>query len=205
MGVGKGTGVVKAGEVKSGFGKKLASGVTISVLTLSFAACSTSKGPSVAANVTLQKAIDDYTAGNVTLAKSEFQQVVKTNPSDKYAWYNLGVIAQYAGSASEASTDYQQSLAIDPHFESPLFNYGLLKLTQNDLDSAIGYLGRAVVETPKDANAHWQLGLALAKRGKGKADNDRSTKELNTALKLDPSLIKSLGAPKSTATTTSTP
>ena len=203
MGVRQGTGGKVVG-LKGGL-KTVASGVMIGAMTLSFAACSTSKGGgTVAQNVTLQKALDDYHAGNVNLAKSEFQTYVKTNPSDKFGWYNLGVIAQYAGNTTESAKDYEKSLALDPHFESALFNYGLLKLTSNDLDTAIDYLGRATVEDGKDANAHWQLGLALAKRGKGKADNDRSTKELNAALKLDPTLIKQLGPPAST-TTTSTP
>ena len=114
MGVGTGTGVGK-GRVNKGL-RVVVSGVAISALTLGFAACSSDK-PDVAANATLQKALEDYRLGNTALAKTEFEAVVKANPNDKFAWYNLGVIAHYGGNASEASKNYLKSLAIDSHFQ----------------------------------------------------------------------------------------
>ena len=204
--MGEGTGVAGEGRVKNGL-KKVASGVAIGAMALSFAACSSSSGAKAIGTVTLQKALDDYRAGNVTLAKSEFQQLVKEDPNNKFGWYNLGVLAQYAGNTNDAATNYQKSIAIDPNFESALYNYGVLRMGSNDMDTAITYLGRAVAQNSKDANAHWNLGLALAKRGNtSKDDNTRSKNELNAGLKLDPSLIKTLGSPSGSATTTtSTP
>ena len=79
----------------------------------------------------------------------------------------------------------------------------MLRLAGNQLDDAIDYLGRAVAENGGDANAHWNLGLALAQRGRDKADNDRSTKELNAGLKINPDLIKSLSPKTAGIPTTS--
>jgi Tfp pilus assembly protein PilF len=190
MGVGTGTGVAKKVLVK-----RVACGVMAGIFVAGLGACS----PKVANNVTLQKALDDFRAGSTALAKSEFEQVVKEDPNNKYAWYNLGVLAQYAGDTSSSAKNYQKALDIDPRFESALYNYGVLKFSGNDLPSAITYLEKAIAENNQDANAHWNLGLALAKQG---SDSKRSTKELNAAIKLNPDLPKSLtGAPLKTGTT----
>ena len=197
-------GVVAGVKVRgrlSGVAKKVASGAVIGVLALSLAACSSGKAKVVG---TLDQGLADYRAGNIALAKSEFEQLVKNDPNNKFGWYNLGVLAQYAGNSSEASADYQKALTIDPSFESALYNYGLVKAAGNDLNAAIDLLGKAATANPKDAGAHWQLGLALAKRGDTtKGDNARSTKELNAGLKLDPTLIKSLTGSQQLSTTTS--
>ena len=179
---------------------KAVRGIGLGVLVAALAACSTGNGGTASGTATLQQALNDYTAGNVTLAKSEFQTVVKNDPNDKYGWYNLGVIAQGAGNNSDAGKDYLKSLAIDPAFESALYNYGVLQFQADQIPSAISYLRRAVAANPGDANAHWNFGLALARTGKP-ADNKEATTELNKALKINPALIKSLDiSPKSPLT-----
>ena len=201
MGASTGTGGAKKALVKT-----LACGLAMGMSVAALAACSTSNGSKVPANVTLQKALDDYRAGNTTLAKAEFEQVVKTDPTNKYGWYNLGVLAQDAGDKSTAATDYQKSLKLDSKFESALYNYGVLQYSLNKLDDAVSLLTRAVAQNGKDANAHWNLGLSLAARAH-KGDDKESTKELNAGLKLDPTLTKTLTtAPQVVpSTTTSTP
>jgi len=194
MGVGRGT-----GGVRSGLASKVVAGAAAGVMVVAMGACSTSsKTGGVAGNVTIAQALADYSTGNVTLAKAEFTQITKTDPGEKYAWYNLGVIAQGAGDNGTAADDYQQALKIDPNLESALYNYGVLMYQQKKFDDAINYLGKATTANPKDANALWDLGLALAQKG-DPADNARAKKVLNEALKLDPSLIKTLGPPKGAA------
>src|SRR4051794_20024548 len=75
----------------------------------------------------LSKALSDYFSGNVEVAKSEFQQVVDLDPANKYGWYNLGVIAQYAQDKKGAEADYKKALALDPNFEPVLYNLGVLR------------------------------------------------------------------------------
>jgi len=192
MGVGQGTGDGKKGFL-SNAGRRAGFVVLAVVLAVALAACSTSSS-GVDPNVSLSKALADYFAGNVSLAKSEFQAIVKADPTNKYAWYDLGVIAQGNGDTSGAATDYLKSIGIDPTFESPLYNLGVLRYQENNIDDAITYLTRAVAANAQDANAHWNLGLALARKDT-KPDNTLATKQLNEALKLDPALIKTLGVP----------
>ncbi len=198
MGVGH-----RTGENKKRFRSNAVHGVGIGVLAvvlaMMLAACSSS-GPSVDSGVTLQKALADYDAGNVSLAKAEFQELTKTDPTDYYPWYDLGVIAQGAGQTSSAVTDYGKALAIDPTFESALYNLGVVRFQQGNFPGAVNELTKAVASNPKDANAHWNLGLALV-RLDTKVDNKLATEQLNAALKIDPALLKTLGVPTRTTKT----
>lgn len=119
--------------------------------------------------------------------KTHFQQIVNRDPTNRYGWYNLGVIAQNAKDTKAAAQDFNKAIAIDPHFESPLYQLGLLYFQANDLPDAITYLGRAVAANPMDANAHWQLGLALAHTHMA-ADSRHAVQELNAALRINPRL-----------------
>ena len=145
----------------------------------------------------VEKALVDAGKGNTKLAKREFEAAVEHNANNKFGWYNLGVIASSAKDLKTAGTDYKNAITIDPHFQSALYNYGIL-LVADDLDQAIDYLAAAVRENDKDANAHWHLGLALAQRNNG-TDSARSTVELNKALKLNPRMVAGGATPPSTA------
>ena len=74
---------------------------------------------------------------------------------------------------SSAAKDYLQAIKIDPTFESALYNLGVLRFQSNEIPDAITYLARATVANPKDANAHWNLGLALIRHATP-ADNKRA-------------------------------
>ena len=91
MGVGTGTGVMK----------KVARGAAIGVLVVAMGACgSSSKGSSGPA--TISSALALYYAGETSKATTQFHDIVKADPTNKFGWYNLGVIAQYAGNSKEA-------------------------------------------------------------------------------------------------------
>jgi Tfp pilus assembly protein PilF len=137
----------------------------------------------------------DNTPAAVSCAKRQFEQVLQKDPQEKYAWYNLAVIAQGDKDATTAARDYEQAIAIDPKFESALYNLGLLRFHANDIQEAISDLGRAVAANPRDACAHWALGFAL-NRAIGRAGGLRATNEMRAALKLDPALIKSIRSSK---------
>jgi tetratricopeptide (TPR) repeat protein len=193
MGVSQGTGETRK-RFRSNANRAVGIGVCAVVLAAGLAACSTSKSPSVGSGVTLQKALADYDAGNITLAKAEFQELTTTTPTDYYPWYDLGVIAQDDQQVSTAVADYIKALDINPTFESALYNLGVVRFQQGNFPGAITELTKAVTSNPKDANAHWNLGLALV-RIHTKTDDALAKTELNKALALDPALIKTLGIP----------
>ena len=129
------------------------------------------------------------TARNMADAKKQFGALVKEDPKNKFGWYNLGVIAEYEHDTTAAAADDLEAIAIDPHFEAALYNYGVLQYGAADYPAAITYLRRAVKEDARDANALWHLGIALGMRHTPAADRE-ATRDLNAALKLDPTLVK---------------
>jgi tetratricopeptide (TPR) repeat protein len=126
--------------------------------------------------------------------KADFEQIVTSDPSNRYGWYNLGVIAQGARDSKSAAADFERAIAVAPNFESPLYQLGLSHFRANDIPDAVTDLSRAVAANPKDAYAHWYLGLAL-ERHDLKPGDTRPSREMGEALKLDPALLKTFARP----------
>ncbi|MEU4351122.1 tetratricopeptide repeat protein [Streptomyces sp. NPDC023838] len=116
-------------------------------------------------------------------AKRSFRQVLHLNPANKFAWYNLGVIAQHDNRTADARAAYDKALKIDPNFESALYNKAIL-IESSDIDQAIVLLRRIVGANPKAATAYLHLGQALGKAGRdGEAED-----AFGLAVRADPSL-----------------
>jgi tetratricopeptide (TPR) repeat protein len=139
---------------------------------------------------------------SVAEEKAAFEKVVEKDPNDFYGWYNLAVIADSQHDSKTAVADYQKAIAIKPDFEAALYNLGLIRMHARDYPEAVRLLSRAVAAGTRDANAHFDLGLALANLHSAAADA-RSKSELAAARKLDPGLFNGrlYGAPAPTSTT----
>jgi tetratricopeptide (TPR) repeat protein len=135
----------------------------------------------------LASALRAFSAGKVSFAQTTFETVVRQDPTSKYGWYDLGVIAQGANNLKGAQADYVKALALDPKFESALYNEGLVRFRAGSIIEAIPLLSRAVSLDPDDANAHWALGLVFARMNVPSADSE-VIHELSEALKLNPTL-----------------
>ncbi|MFF4573370.1 tetratricopeptide repeat protein [Streptomyces sp. NPDC001410] len=117
-------------------------------------------------------------------ATRTYQRVLKLQPRNKLAWYNLGVIAQRGGRTAEAREAYEKALKIDPKYGSALYNEAIL-LKSTDTDRAVELLKRAIAATPNAATAHLQLGWVLAQ----KHHDDEAENEFRRAVATDPSLL----------------
>jgi tetratricopeptide (TPR) repeat protein len=117
------------------------------------------------------------------LAVADYLAVVKRDPSNKLAWYDLGVIAHQAGQDTEAAKDYQAALAADPHYVPALYNLAILKTATDPKTAEQLYETAAEVE-PKNAKVHLNLGFVLKMLGQDAKGNA----EISQAVKLDPSL-----------------
>jgi len=126
----------------------------------------------------------------LTCDQTRFQAIAKDDPTNKYAPYDLGVIAQGRGNRAEAQTDFLRAIAIDPKFEAPLYQEGFLRFHANDIQGAISYLRRAVRSNPQDANAHWVFGIALSRESRAKSVQAEASAQLHDALTFDPALVK---------------
>lgn len=163
--------------------QKVVRSVVVGMLIVALGVCSSSTKSATASGNTLA----GYPEANVPLSKKVFQQRVKADPNNKDGWYMLGVIEQSDKDSESAIADYEKAIALDSKFESALYNLGVIRFQAGDYTAAISLLTRAVAANPNDANAHWTLGLALAKLHTV-AGNEQSRVELNRAAKLDPSL-----------------
>ncbi|MFJ8030660.1 tetratricopeptide repeat protein [Streptomyces sp. NPDC096032] len=120
-------------------------------------------------------------------AAQSYLRVVQLEPRNKFAWYNLGVAAQEAGSTAGAGSAYEMALKIDPQFPPALFNAALL-LEQSNPVRAVALLQRATSADPKAATAHLHLGIIWARR----AEEAKAVDEFRRAVSLDSSLLSSV-------------
>ena len=164
-------------------------------------ACSTSGTPKAAPSLSLRTPFQGGTPSFAAM-KAGFEKALEKNPNDQYAWYNLAVIADSEHDSKTAVADYLKAIAIKPDFESALYDLGLIRMHARDYPEAARLLGRAVAADTKDANAHFNLGLALANLHTAAADA-RSKAELAAARKINPGLFEGplYGAAGRTSTT----
>ncbi|MFF4685981.1 tetratricopeptide repeat protein [Streptomyces sp. NPDC001307] len=167
----------------------VATGVTSWAIHSYSAASPDSKAPSSAdqnrqdADILLQAGIAQQQNHDAQGADLTYRRVLKLDPQNKYAWYNLGVMAHEAGRAADARADYDKALNIDPVFTSALFNEALL-LESSDPEQAGELLKRVIAAKPKAGTAHLHLGRIRAKQNRAKDAAD----EFRRAIAADPSL-----------------
>ncbi|MGW3146588.1 MULTISPECIES: tetratricopeptide repeat protein [Streptomyces] len=168
----------------------VATGVTSwAIHSYSAAAPPDSKAPSSAdqnlqdADMLLQAGIAQQENHDLERADRTYRRVLELDPQNKFAWYNLGVMAHEADRVADARADYDKALKIDPAFESALFNEALL-LEPSDPDQAGKLLKRVIAGNPKAATAHLHLGRIWAQK---KRDKDAAD-EFRRAVASDPTL-----------------
>jgi tetratricopeptide (TPR) repeat protein len=120
-------------------------------------------------------------------ARKSFQRVIALDKNNKYAWYNLGVIAQTAGSKDEAVKDYDAALAIDPNFTSALYNKAIV-LEPANMDAAIDLYRKVLVINKSASTTYLRLGLLLDHKG----DHNGARDNFRQAVTLDPTLLNAV-------------
>ena len=148
------------------------------------AACSSATPPATSVtDGTFNSAVAAERSGNRALAVAEFLAVVKADPRNTFAWYDLGDIAGQAGQPTQAAADYRRALGIDPDYVPALFNLAVIETTGAPATAARLY-ERAVRVEPGDADAHLNLGYVLKTLG----DTSASEAQIATAVRQDPAL-----------------
>ncbi len=147
-------------------------------------------------NPKLSEGIRAEESGNSALAVSDFLAVVKADPTDNVAWYDLGVIAHQAGQDPQAVKDYRAALAAHPNYFPALYNLAVLESGSNPA-GAVALYRRAISAEPKNGAAHLNLGFLLRSLGKGAA----GTEEITKAVSLDPALASRVPAGTRTSPT----
>ncbi|MFY1623092.1 tetratricopeptide repeat protein [Micromonospora sp. WMMD723] len=111
----------------------------------------------------LQQGIQQGQAGQTDRAKETFQKVLSIQADNKFAWFNLGYLAQSQGATAEAVTAYDRVLEIDGSYRPAMYNKAILLEEQNPDEAILLY--RKIVEADRSAStAYLRLGLVLDRR-----------------------------------------
>jgi tetratricopeptide (TPR) repeat protein len=121
--------------------------------------------------------------GKLEQARRDYVKILKVDPLNEYAYYDLGVIYQDVGRTSEAAAAYEKCLLINPNYQPALFNLAVVYTRTNPTSAAVLYQ-RLEQLSPTNASAYFNLGLLFIHLG----NHVGGVQQLEKALSIDPSL-----------------
>ena len=143
-----------------------------------------STSPRVSANQLVQQGLQAQGVGKTTQALSDFQAAIAKDPTNTFAYYDLGVLYQQRlNQPALAATEYRKAILANPTYKPALFNLAIIE-TQTDPPGAIDLYNQLLRMNPNDANVNFNLGLLLIAQNQqvpGHADLKRAI-QLNPAL-----------------------
>jgi tetratricopeptide (TPR) repeat protein len=128
-------------------------------------------------------------AGNLDSAKATFEKVLAAEPNNKFAWFNLGFIAQSRNQADAAISNYDKALASDANYKPALYNKAIA-LESKDPTASIDIYRRIVSIDNKSSTAYLRLGMLLSQSG----DDAGARDAFNAAVQLDSGLASAVPA-----------
>ncbi|MFI9641679.1 tetratricopeptide repeat protein [Micromonospora sp. NPDC051925] len=135
----------------------------------------------------LKLGVEQGQAGDLDAAKATFEKVLATEANNKFAWFNLGFIAQSRNQADEAISNYDKALAADANYKPALYNKAIALEGKAPTTSMDIY--RKVVSIDKKAStAYLRLGMLLSQSGDEAAARDA----FKAAIRLDKGLTSTV-------------
>jgi tetratricopeptide (TPR) repeat protein len=126
------------------------------------AAASSADGGQVAS--LLQSGLTQAEHKKWSAATNSFQKVLAITPTNFYADYDLGWIAQSRGNSIEALSYYKKCLAANAAYTPAMYNEAIL-LEPSDPRQAIGVYQKIVGINPHASTAYLRLALVQAEQG----------------------------------------
>ncbi len=154
-------------------------------LLLSCTGAPSSSGTGGTAGEALSRGLQAHTAGKLDEATTAYFETLAKDPKNKFAFYNLGEIAQRQNRPAAAEAYYRLALEQDAKMTSALFNLAILRSNAGANQEAADLYRRVIALEPNNAAAHFNLGLVLRLLGQ----NAEAQQELATAQRLDPKLV----------------
>jgi Flp pilus assembly protein TadD len=127
--------------------------------------------------------------GELEAALEELQTALHLDPNDAGAHQALGMVLRQKADPNGASAEFQKADALnkakmDTQAATLATNTGAKQLRQGDVNPAIEQFRNALKLAPDYAPAHYQLALALERKG----DLDQARTEFDKAQQLNPHL-----------------
>jgi Tfp pilus assembly protein PilF len=151
------------------------------------ATSSQSSGQSATTRVAslIQAGITQSGKADWAAATAAFHNVLAIEPSNIYANYDLGVIAQRTGNTGQAVSYYNKALAGNTTYTPALYNEAIL-LESSQPQQAIAMYQKIVSINPKASTAYLRMALVQA----GQGDLTRARANHAKAVSIDPKLAK---------------
>lgn len=128
-------------------------------------------------------------AGHLKLARDRYVQIIKLDPLNQYAYYDVGVVYQSDGQNSAAASAYEKALAINPGYVPALFNLaGIDAATSGPTAVALYEILEQL--NPKNPAPYFNLGLLYIHMGQKAVGESQLAK----AVQLDPALSSRIPA-----------
>lgn len=132
----------------------------------------------------LDVALQFHNEGRLDDAVRAYKAVLATDPVNKFAFYNLGVIAQARKQLADAIDYYDKTLALDEEFNPARYNRGLAYKDNGQVNLAIEDLRAVVAKDAQNASAMYNLGQILIKQG----NTEEGAKLVADAVAINPQL-----------------
>ncbi|GAA1761099.1 hypothetical protein GCM10009681_35350 [Luedemannella helvata] len=136
----------------------------------------------------LQRGIDQGQKGDLASAEKTFRSLLEVDASNKYAWYNLGVVEQRRKKNAQAVASYDKALAADPGFTPAMYNKAIILEDKRDDAAAMRLYKQIVVLNPKASTTFLRMGLLQLRKG----ETDSARDSFSKALAIDPQLRDSV-------------
>ncbi|MBQ0991242.1 tetratricopeptide repeat protein [Micromonospora sp. H61] len=137
----------------------------------------------------LKLGLEQGQAGNFDAAKATFEKLLDAEADNKFAWFNLGYIAQSRNQADEAISNYDKALAADANYKPALYNKAIA-LEGKAPTTAIDIYRKVVSIDDKSSTAYLRLGMLLSQSGEDAAARDA----FKAAIRLDKGLTSAVPA-----------
>jgi tetratricopeptide (TPR) repeat protein len=133
----------------------------------------------------LQTGVAQTSQQNWSAATTTFENVLALSPTNVYANYDLGVIAQANGNSAEAISYYNKALAANTAYTPAMYNEAIL-LEGTQPAQAIAVYQKIVSINPEASTAYLRMAFVQAEQGDTKDAKVNDAK----AVKIDRALSK---------------
>ena len=130
-------------------------------------------------------AVQHHTVGDLSKAKTIYEQILQTNPNHSDALHLLGVIAHQLGDNERAVDLIKKAIDLKPNFAEAHSNLGNTLKALGKLDEAVTSYHKALSIKPDYAEAHNNLGATFRELGQ----LDDAVTQFNKALEIKPDYI----------------
>ena len=133
----------------------------------------------------LNRGLKAHNAGNYDDATTAYFEALFHDRQNKFAYFNLGQIAQTQKKPQVAEGYYRSALDIDKAFGPTLFNLAIIRNDAGARTEAIDLYRRDIQADPNNAAAYFNLGILLRDSGNSAEANQMFAR----AQQLDPKLV----------------